>query len=93
MKLFNKSAGIEKCGMPIITNAGNDRNYDLVLHHDNENFCGPADITGISFTKGLMAIIHVFSSDGNHIKDYIINTCQPFTVTMAGDSDDISITY
>lgn len=104
-KLFSQFAAEEKVGQPMIcTFYDSKKDIGLILEHNNEilsnsgisdtfpiNFS--VDISQIRFPNGFHATIKLYNTEDEHIKDYSIDTNCPFTVAMAGDSDDIIITY
>lgn len=104
-KLFGQSATEEKFGYPIIcTIFDNDKDIGLILEHNNEilSNSGISDtfpinlsiyISGMRFPDGFHAAIKLYNVRDEQIKDYIIDTDCPFTIKMAGETDDITITY
>lgn len=104
-KLFGQSAAQEKVGYPIIcTTFDNDKDIGLILEHNNEMLSnsGISDISPINlsvnisemrFPDGFHATIKLYNASDEQIKDYIINTDCPFIIKMAGETDDITITY
>lgn len=104
-KLFGQSAAQEKVGYPIIcTTFDNHKDIGLILEHNNEIFSNSGisdispinlsvDISEMHFPDWFHATIKLYNASDKQIKDYIINTDCPFIIKMAGEIDNITITY
>ena len=104
-KLFGQSAAQEKVGQSMVcTLYDNNKDIGLVLEHNNEMFSSSTirgifpislsvDISEMHFPDGFHATIKLYNARDEQIKDYIIDTDCPFTIKMAGETEDITITY
>ena len=104
-KLFDQSTTQEKFGYPIIcTIFDNDKDIGLILEHNNEILSNSGisdtfpinlsvDISEMRFPDGFHATIKLYDARDEQIKNYSIDTNCPFTIKMAGETDDITITY
>ena len=79
------------------------KDIDLILEHNNEMFSSSTirgifpinlsvDISEMHFPDGFHATIKLYNARDEQIKDYIIDTDCPFTIKMAGETEDITIT-
>ncbi|WP_316353164.1 hypothetical protein [Candidatus Trichorickettsia mobilis] len=92
LKLFAKSAAMDKVGQPIETKCDdNTKDLEISLHHDDENFGPATDITAAIFSQGLHGNIRIYDAEDNFIKNYLLDTNNPFKIAMLGENE-ISIT-
>ena len=80
------------------------KDIDLILEHNNEMFSSSTirgifpinlsvDISEMHFPDGFHATIKLYNARDEQIKDYTIDTDCSFTIKMAGETEDITITY
>ncbi len=104
-KLFGQSSAQEKVGQLIVcTLYDSKKDIGLILEHNNEMFSSSTirgifpinlsvDISEMHFPDGFHATIKLYNARDEQIKDYTIDTDCSFTIKMAGETEDITITY